>query len=248
MIYNRYFLALFTAHQAISCCQAASRLRGLRVQNYQNNNGRHLNADSNNQNNDFDQLVDLLNSYYGESSCEIHVSGGYAMTPVTTVDECQYPGGYTILTANGTSSDVSGGPYPSKLEVCEYGANMATTCQHVVLTGNTEMDMTKAEDLIVNDEVMTDYQMLVQFLNSTYAGSCQTSVIGSPYPGTPTTQVVCTQPGGQATLTAKGTTKPIPAELEVCFYGAYMQETCSSIDLTGNKEDDIPAARELVLD
>jgi hypothetical protein len=48
-------------------------------------------------------------------------------------------------------------------------------------------------------------------------------------------------------LTAEGVTKPIPEELEVCSYGAYMKETCSSIELTGQKDEDIPAARELVL-
>ena len=71
------------------------------------------------------------------------------------------------------------------------------------------------------------YNEIVASLNATYDGSCQVHVTGYGAQE-PATTVVCTQPGGDALLFAKGAVDPIPEYITTCMYGDMMKTTCNT--------------------
>jgi hypothetical protein len=178
---------------------------------------------------DFYALVDLLNNNYDSSCAE---SGGKNL-----VVNCKISGGQASLT--GERDTLRSEPTPTALKVCSYGDNMKQTCQQIKFTGDLKMDMKKAETLLSQGKVMTDYDMLVELLEERYDDQCEVESTED------TTTVVCTMPGGEAHLTATGTVNPIPQKLESWGYGAFMVKCCyEATELTGQKLHDIPAARK----
>jgi hypothetical protein len=92
-------------------------------------------------------------------------------------------------------------------------------------------------------KVRTGFKRLVQLLNKSFDGTCTTRVTGEGVtPITPTTYVDCTRPGGYATMTADGSTNPIPKTIELCEIGAENKKQCKSLELTGTVRVDLEKA------
>jgi hypothetical protein len=94
-----------------------------------------------------------------------------------------------------------------------------------------------------SQKVRTGFKRLVQLLNKSFDGTCKIRVTGEGVtPITPTTYVDCTRPGGYVTMTADGSTNPIPKVIELCEIGADNKKKCESLELTGKVRVDLEKA------
>lgn len=206
----------------------------------------------------YEWLVQLLNSTYG-GTCQVRVAGTYSKSghkeEPTTFFDCVDPGSEAILAVKGNA--------PQSLEICRFADNMKKTCNTVMLSGTEEKDkkkvnefmssersMPSSDDGVVNAEsgghiVGTDFDMLVELLNGAYHNKCAVHATGLR-PAKPSTFVVCTLPGGSATLTSSGTTHPVPTMFSVCQQGVDMKAKCHSVHLTGETTKDIPAVKKVL--
>jgi hypothetical protein len=92
------------------------------------------------------------------------------------------------------------------------------------------------------------FNELVTLLDETYDGSCTTHVAGTGViPMRLVTYVNCQIPGGYAKLIGDGGEKAaVPKELAVCEIGMDNKSTCSTIEFTGNANQDIKKAEALL--
>ena len=104
-----------------------------------------------------------------------------------------------------------------------------TSCEGAGLRKLTKT--TNKDQRIAYRKLNEQYNEIVASLNATYDGSCQVHVTGYGAQE-PTTTVVCTQPGGDALLFAKGAVDPIPEYLTTCMYGSMMKKTCNTEIIT----------------
>jgi hypothetical protein len=193
---------------------------------------------------EFQQLKSLLQSHYdGEGECRQRVVG---MGARVTVVECTRPGGTAYLQADGAPP----GAAPQLLKVCSIGSGGSTSCGKVRFRGNAEKDIERATQLLNGrspPRTVTDYDALVELLNGEFGSSCQTSTSSGIVSNT---TVACTRPGGNATLTAtSGDAYPpqiVPQTLTACMFGSDMAAACQTIELTGDKKQDMKSARSLL--
>ena len=198
---------------------------GLR-KSYQNNAGKKdQEIDSRRLNEQYNEIVASLNATY-DGSCQVFVTGYGSQEPTTTV-VCTRPGGEAFLFAKGAVD-----PIPEYLTTCMIGAMMKKTCTTEVITpivSEAAEQATKQPG--GNRRLDEQYNELVASLNATYDGSCQVFVTGYGSQE-PTTTVVCTRPGGEAFLFAKGAVDPIPEYLTTCMIGVTMKKTCTTKVIT----------------
>ena len=176
-------------------------------------------------NEQYNEIVASLNATY-DGSCQVHVTGFGAQEPTTTV-VCTQPGGDALLFAKGAVD-----PIPEYITTCMYGDMMKKTCNTEIITPIVkDPAQTNTNQHGGNRHLNEQYNEIVASLNATYDGSCQVHVTGLGAQE-PTTTVVCTQPGGDALLFAKGAVDPIPEYITICMYGAMMKTTCNTEIIT----------------
>lgn len=193
---------------------------------------------------EFHALKKLLQSRYG-NSCAQRVVGRNTNNPTTQVS-CTTPGGTAFMQSVGAPP----GPTPQFLKVCSIGAKGKMSCDRVRFRGNPGNDLEKAKELLNghSPRSFTDFDALVEQLNQAYDNSCVNSTV---YGLVSNTTITCTNPGGSATLTVMSPdtypSQNVPAMLTVCRFGANMQKTCKSINLTGAKFPDLRRTKQLLM-
>lgn len=190
---------------------------------------------------DYDMLAELLNLDF-DNSCKAYT------IPGSTQLQCDRPGGSATLFATG-NGNTDQAAQPTKLTVCMFGAEMKRTCDSVALNGQKVHDLNAAKQLL-NKNLSNDseYDQILQLLNTTFTGHCTQEINVLP-PGPTDYTVTCTIPGGLGVLKAEqstGETSPVPQNLKVCLEGTRYPSDCESVNFTGNVQADLRKARVIL--
>jgi hypothetical protein len=122
---------------------------------------------------------------------------------------------------------------PKNLAICDL-----ELCRRVRFEGEPVMDMKKATALVEQNRILSDFDLIMILLEQYFPGTCTNDSENDSM-----ITISCTRNGARAKLIASGKNKRVPKKLEVCSVGEKV-ETCLKVDLNGDKDYDVPLARD----